>query len=130
MYQCSCLHDHLTECSPEELWNLTATSTTFFPDVSLLDDGTKYSSCDVGSVGSAALKDARLNITTVAYYNGTTPGSEVCFVCEENSGYELSRATSYKRVCESDARWSRSPIICGMLFLSDLILRTHLQNQS
>lgn len=116
MYQYSCLHDHLTECSLEELWNLTATSATFLPDVNLLDDATKYSSCDAGSVGSAALINTRLNITTVAYYNGTIPGSEVCFVCEESSGYELSTATPYKRVCESDATWSRSPILCGMLF--------------
>ena len=106
----------LTDCFPEELWNLTATNATFLSDVSLLDDATKYPKCDAGSVGSAALRDTRLNITTVAYYNGTTPGSKACFVCKENSGYKLSTAI-YERVCEHDATWSKSPIICGMLLL-------------
>ena len=100
-------------------------------DVSLLDDATKYPKCVTGSVGSAALMNTRLNITTVAYYNGTTPGSKACFICKENSGYKLSTTTN-ERVCEHDATWSGSPIICGMLLyqVSDLILQTHLQNQS
>ena len=114
MYEYSCLHDHLTDCTLEELWNLTATNATFMPDVSLLDAATKYQNCGTGSVGSAALKDTRLNITTVAYYNGITPGSKACFVCDENSGYEHSTAT-YQRVCKHDATWSRRPIICGTL---------------
>ena len=106
----------LTDCSPEELWNLTATNATFLSDVSLLDDATKYPKCVTGSVGSAALMNTRLNITTVAYYNGTTPGSKACFICKENSGYKLSTTTN-ERFCEHDAAWSRSPIICGMLLL-------------
>ena len=106
----------LTDCSPEELWNLTATNATFLPDVNLLNDAAKYRNCDAGTVASAVLRDTRLKITTVAYYNGTTPGSKACFVCEENSGYKLSTTTN-ERVCEHDAAWSRSPIICGMLLL-------------
>ena len=106
----------LTDCSPEELWNLTATNATFLPDVDLLDDATKYPKCDPGGVESAVLRDTRLNITTVAYYTGITPGSRACFVCDENSGYELNTTTN-ERVCEHDATWSRSPIICGMLLL-------------
>lgn len=109
MYEYSCL-----DCSSEELWNLTATNATFLSDVSLLGDANKYPKCDAGSVESAVLWDTRLNITTVAYYNGTAPGSKACFVCKKNSGYKLSTAI-YERVCEHDATWSRSPIICGML---------------
>lgn len=112
MYKYSCLHDHLTDCTLEELWNLTATNATFVP---LLDAATKYQNCGTGSIGSAALKDTRLNITTVAYYDGITPGSKACFVCEENSGYEQSTAI-YERVCKHDATWSRSPFICGTLY--------------
>ena len=99
-----------------ELWNLSATNTTFLCDVSLLDDATQYHSCVHGSVGSAVLKDSRLGTSTVAYYTGITPGSRACFVCDENGGYELNTTTK-ERVCEHDATWSRSPIICGMLLL-------------
>ena len=106
----------LTDCSPEELWNLTATNATFLPDVDLLDDATKYPKCDPGAVESAVLRDTRLNITTVAYYTGITPGSRACFVCDENSGYELNTTTN-ERICQSDATWSEGPITCGMLLL-------------
>ena len=96
-----------------KLWNLSTTNTTFLHDVSLLDDATQYQSCVHGSVGSVALKDSRLNISTVAYYTGITPGSRACFVCDENSGYELNTTTN-ERICQSNATWSEGPITCGM----------------
>ena len=96
-----------------ELWNLSTTNTTFLRDVSLLDDATQYPSCVHGSVGSVVLKDIRLNTSTVAYYTGVTPGSRACFVCDENSGYELNTTTN-ERICQSDATWSEGPITCGM----------------
>ena len=100
-----------------ELWNLSTTSTTFLHDVSLLDDATQYHSCVHGSVGSAVLKDSRLSASTVAYYTGITPGSRACFVCDENSGYELNTTTN-ERICQSDATWSEDPITCGMYVYS------------
>ena len=96
-----------------ELWNLSTTNTTFLHDVSLLDDADQYHSCVHGSVGSAVLKDTALNMVTVAYYTGITPGSRACFVCDENSGYELNTTTN-ERICQSDAIWSEDPITCGM----------------
>ena len=54
-----------------------------------------------------------LNTATVAYYTGTTPGSTACFVCNENSGYELNTTTTTGRICQSDGMWSGSPIVCG-----------------
>ena len=96
-----------------ELWNLSTTNATFLRDVSLLDDATQYHSCVHGSVGSAVLKDSRLGTSTVAYYTGITPGSKACFVCDENSGYELNTTTN-ERICQSDATWSEGPITCGM----------------
>ena len=96
-----------------ELWNLSTTNTTFLHDVSLLDDADQYHSCVHGSVGSAVLKDSRLSTSTVAYYTGITPGSIACFVCDENSGYELNTTTN-ERICQSDATWSEDPITCGM----------------
>ena len=94
-----------------ELWNLSATTNnTFLRNVSLLDNAAQYDSCVTESVGSAVLKDTALNIATVAYYNGTTPGSRVCFVCD---GHELN-TTINERFCQSDATWSGSPIACGM----------------
>ena len=104
--------DQFAGCSLRELWNLPATDATFLPDVSLLDDATQYQSCDGRSVGSVALRNNRLNTATVAYYSGTTPGSRACFVCEESSGYQLN-STITERVCQNDAAWSGSPIICG-----------------
>ena len=93
-----------------ELWDLSATnSTTFLNDVSLLDTAAQYQSCVTESVGSAVLKDSRFNIATVVYYNGTTPGSRACFVCD---GHELN-VTINERVCQSDATWSGGPITCG-----------------
>ena len=100
-------------CSLMELWNLSTTNTTFLRDVSLLDDAAQYQSCVTGSVGSVALKDTALNMVTVAYYTGITPGSRACFVCDENSGYELNTTTN-ERICQSDATWSEGPIKCGM----------------
>ena len=95
-----------------ELWNLSTTNTTFLHDVNLLDDAAQYQSCVTESVGSAALKDSRLSASTVAYYTGITPGSRACFVCDENSGYELNTTTN-ERICQSDATWSKGPITCG-----------------
>ena len=100
-------------CSLMELWDLSTTNTTFLHDVSLLDDAAQYESCVTGSVGSVALKDSRLSASTVAYYTGITPGSKACFVCHENSGYELNTTTN-ERICQSDATWSEGPITCGM----------------
>ena len=56
-------------CSLMELWNLSTTNATFLHDVSLLDDATQYHSCVHGSVGSAVLKDSRLNTSTVAHWH-------------------------------------------------------------
>ena len=77
-----------------ELWNLSNTNTTFLRDVSLLNDAAQYQSCVTGNVGSAVLKDTALNMVTVAYYTGITPGSRACFVCDENSGYEINTTTT------------------------------------
>ena len=108
------LHNHLTGCPPMELWNLPATDATFLTDVSLLNDSAaRYPSCDSGNVGSVALVNTTLT-ATVAYYSGTTSGSTACFVCDESSGYEPN-TTITERVCQNDATWSGSPIICGML---------------
>ena len=96
-----------------DLWNLSTTNATFLRDVSLLDTAAQYQSCVTGNVGSAVLKDTALNMVTVAYYTGTTPGSRACFVCDENSGYALNTTTN-ERFCQSDATWSEGPITCGM----------------
>ena len=98
----------------EELWDWSADSFTFWPDVSLLNDAAQYASCDAGYVGSAVLENTILNTATVTYYTGTTAGSSACFVCDEGSGYELN-ATFHERVCRSNGTWSGSTIICGML---------------
>ena len=100
-------------CSLMELWNLSTTNTTFLCDVSLLDDAAQYQSCVHGSVGSVALKDIRLNTSTVAYYTGITPSSRACFICDEKSGHEINTTTN-ERICQSNATWSESPITCGM----------------
>lgn len=97
-----------------ELWNFT-TTTSFLSDITLLNDAAAhYPSCDAESVGSAVLKDTTLNTATVAYYSGTTPGSTVCFVCDERNGYEPN-APINMRVCQSNATWSKSPIVCSKL---------------
>ena len=101
-----------------ELWDLPATDATFLPDVSLLNDSAaQYPSCDTGSVGSVVLVNTTLSTATVAYYNGTTTYSRACFVCDESSGYELN-TTIKKRVCQRNALWSGSAILCGMGFLT------------
>ena len=98
-----------------EVWNLPATDATFLTDVSLLNDSAaRYPSCDSGSVGSVALLNTTLKTATVAYYNGTTPGSRACFVCDKSSGYELNTTTN-GRVCQNDATWSGNGILCGTL---------------
>ena len=107
------MHYHFIGCSPRDLWNLPAAETNFLPDVSSLGDAAQYPSCDDSSVGSAALVNTTLNTATVAYYSGTTPGSRACFVCDEDSGYELNKATA-ERNCQTDGTWSGSPITCGM----------------
>ena len=104
-----------------ELWNLSAADANFLSDVTLLDDAAQYPSCINGSVGSAALMNTTLNTATVAYYTGTTPGSMACFVCDEDSGYEL---TNNERVCQSNSTWSGSPIMCGMLYVVHSLLAT------
>ena len=69
-----------------ELWDLSATDATFLTDVSLLNVSTaQYPSCDDVSVGSVVLENTTLNMATVAYYTGTTPGSTACFVWERKS---------------------------------------------
>ena len=107
------MHDHFTDCSLIQLWDLSAAGATSLPDVSILNDAAQYPSCDPGGVGSVVFMNTTLNTATVAYYNGITPGSRACFVCDEDSGYELSPAIN-ERVCERDATWSRIPTICGM----------------
>ena len=108
------MHNHFTGCNQTELWNIPVAGSTFLPDVSLLNDSaTQYSSCDNSSVGSAVLVNTTLNTATVAYYNGTTPGSRACFVCDE--GYELNTSTNEK-FCEGNGLWSGEYIACGMLY--------------
>ena len=112
-----CFHllDYFTGCSLRELWNLSAAGVTLLSNVSSLgDSAAQYPSCNVGSVGSVVLRDNRLNTATVAYYSGTTPGSRACFVCDESSGHVLN-TTITERVCQNDATWSGSSIICGTL---------------
>ena len=93
---------------------MPAAGFTIQTDVSSLDDeATKYPSCEPEGVGSVVLRDTTLNTATVAYYNGTTPGSTACFVCDRSSEYELN-STITERVCQNDGLWSSSPIICGM----------------
>ena len=112
----ACYSSHFTGCSFEELWGWSADGFTFWADVSLLNDAAQYPSCDAGFVGSAVLEDTILNTATVAYYTGTTAGSSACFICDEDSGYELN-ATVHERVCRSNGTWSGSMIMCGMLFV-------------
>ena len=106
----------ITGCSVMELWNLPAAAdANFLRDVTLLNDtAPQYPSCDGKSVGSAVLVNTTLNTATVAYYNGTTAGSRACFVCSDGSGYQLN-STVATRLCQRDALWSGSAIICGML---------------
>ena len=97
-----------------QLWDLSAASATFLSDVSLLNDSAaQYPTCDDGSVGRVVLMNSTLNTATVAYYSGTTSGSMACFVCDEESGYELNSTTN-NRVCQFDATWSGISTICGM----------------
>ena len=109
----------VARCSSMDLWNLPATSFTFLPDVNLLEDAAQYPSChNTSSAGSAVLVDRILSTATVTYYTGTTPGSRACFTCDENSRY-MPNTTFIERVCQSDATWSGSPIICGMLVITN-----------
>ena len=98
-----------------ELWDLPAAGASFLSDVSLLGDAAaRYPSCVNDSVRSAVLNDTTLNTATVAYYSGNTSGSSACFVCDENSVYELN-TTIKERVCQNNVTWSGSPTVCGML---------------
>ena len=97
-----------------ELWDLSAAGVTLMSDVSLLDDATQYPTCNAESVGSVVLVNTTLNTATAAYYTGTTADSTACFVCDEDSGYELNTLTA-ERVCQTNGTWSGNPIICGML---------------
>ena len=106
------LYDY-TGCNLTELWNLPAVGTSFLSDITRLDNGAQYPSCDDGSVGSVVLRNTRMDTATVAYYTGTTPGSRACFVCDENIGYELNNTNV--RICQSNGLWSGNPTVCGML---------------
>ena len=108
------MDDHYTGCSLTELWNITPIGGIFLSDVSLLDAAAQYPSCDAEIVGSVVLVNTTLSIATVAYYSGTTTGSRACFVCDESSRYELNTTTTAERVCQHNALWSGSPIVCGM----------------
>ena len=107
------MRENFTGCNITELWNLRAPGATFRPDVNFLDDATQYPSCDDESVGSAVLVlvDTGMDTATVAYYTGTTPGSRVCFVCDENIGYELNNTNV--RICQRNGLWSGNPTVCG-----------------
>ena len=110
------LYDHFTDCNQTKLWDLRADDAKVLSDVSLLNDtAAQYQSCDEGSVGSVVLVNTTLNTVTVAYYNGTTPGSRVCFVCSD--GYELNTITN-ERFCEENGLWSGNYIVCGTLQLA------------
>ena len=102
------------DCLLMELWDLPAAGTTFLTDVSSWNDAAQYPSCINGTVGSGILVNTTLNTATVAYYTGTTPGSKACFVCDEDSGYELN-TTKNERVCRSNGTWSGNFMTCGML---------------
>ena len=109
-----------------DLWNLPATGFTFLQAVSSLQDAVQYPSCDNTSAGSAVLVDRILSTATVTYYTGITPGSRACFVCDENSRY-MQNTTFIERVCQSDETWSGSPIICGMLVITNtFVLYLHI----
>lgn len=98
-----------------KLWNFSTTYTAFLNDSGLPGDAAKYQSCFTENFRSVILKDTALDVVAVVYYNGTTPGSRVCFICD---GHE-SNTTINERVCQSDASWSGSPIACGMcIYLS------------
>ena len=99
-------------CSLMELWDLPAADVAFLPDVSSLNEASQYPSCDAGSIGSVVLEDTKLNTAIVVYYTGNY--TKACFVCNNGSGYELNTAAT-ERVCQSNGKWSGSPIICGML---------------
>ena len=87
----------------------------FMTDISSLDyAAVQYPNCDAEIIWSFV--HTRLNTATVAYYNGTTPGSRVCFVCDEINGYVLN-TTFNERYCQSDGTWSTGPTICGTLFI-------------
>ena len=110
----SILHDHFTDCSLMELWDLPAAGVTLLSDTTLLGDAAaQYPSCDDGSVGSVVLENITLNTATVAYYTGTTPGSSACFVCDEGNGYVPNTPTTAERFCQHNAMWSGSPVVCG-----------------
>jgi len=95
-----------------ELWDLPVADGFLLTNISLLDDAAQYPSCNNGNMGSAVLEDATLNTVTVAYYNGITPGSSACFVCDDDSGYALDAPVNV-RICQSDATWSRNSMMCG-----------------
>ena len=107
-------YDHFTGCSVMDLWNLPTADASILTDVSLLNgSAAQYPNCDAESVGSVVLVNTTLNTATVVYYTGTTPYSRACFVCDESSGYKLN-ATTKERVCQRNALWSGSAILCGM----------------
>ena len=107
------LYGHFTACNITELWNQQTPGGIFLSDVMLLDDAAQYPSCDGRSVGSIVLMNSTLNTATVAYYTGTTPGSTVCFVC--NDWYELNTTIS-ARFCKGNGLWSGDSIACSTLY--------------
>ena len=115
------LHDRFTDCSLEELKNQSTAGVTFLTDASSLDDvAAQYLRCDTG----IRMLDTKLDTATVAYYNGTTPGSRVCFICDKSKGYALN-TTFNETYCQKDGTWSRSSTICGTMF-KNLIFPTQL----
>ena len=128
------VHQYFIGCFLNELWNLPAPAAIFWNDVSLLDDAAQYPSCDNSSAGSAVLVNTTFNTATVAYYNGTTAGSTVCFVCNNASGYAPNTTISNERVCQNDGTWSRTPVVCGMLqsfgmhYIENLLDHSHVYN--
>ena len=88
-------HNHFTDCSSMELWELPAAGFNFLPDVSLLGDAARCPNCDDRSDAatnmSAVLNDTTHNTATVAY-------------------------STMERFCRSDALWSGSPIRFGMFW--------------
>ena len=110
------LHDHFADCSLEELKNQSTAGAIFLTDASSLDDvAAQYSSCDTGIRLLDTRLDTRLDTATVAYYNGTTPGSRVCFLCDKSNGYALN-TTFNETYCQKDGTWSRNSTICGTMF--------------
>ena len=69
------------------------------------------------------LLNTTLNTTTLACYDGTTPGSVASFFCSDI--YELNTTTD-ERMCVmsgNNATWTGNPVACGKI---TLILMVHI----